>query len=42
MQDMDLSPLNALTQLTWLSLSTDLDDAGLASLRLGGNMMVSL
>jgi hypothetical protein len=42
MQDMDMSPLNALTQLTWLSLSASLDDAGLASLGLGANMMVSL
>ena len=37
-----MSPLNALTQLTWLSLSARLDDAQLASLRLGANMMVSL
>ena len=42
MQGTDLSPLNALTQLTWLSLSANLDDAGLASLRLGANMMVCL
>ena len=36
-----LSPLNALTQLTWLSLSARLDDVRLAS-RLGANMMVSV
>ena len=41
-QDLDLSPLNSLTQLTWLSLSASLGDAALASLRLGANMMVSL
>jgi hypothetical protein len=42
MQMTHLSPLNPLTQLTWLFLSTSLDDARLASLKLGADMMVSL
>jgi hypothetical protein len=37
----DLSPLNALTQLTWLSLSANLFSAWVVSLRLGADMMVS-
>ena len=42
MQGTDLSPLNSLTQLTWLSLYASLYDARLAALKLGADMMVSL
>jgi hypothetical protein len=40
-QSVDMSPLNSLTGLTWLSLAAKLGNAWLASLRLGADMMVT-
>lgn len=41
LQVTDMSVLNSLTQLTWLSLAGGLGDDEVASLRLGADMMVT-